>query len=202
MSTCIELLWGAPLRYFLVPRGLNTRLSPWPGRIPRQAGCFVLCGCLLQLLSTKHILVAAIRPPTVHPPMSHLIRIWCAFAFRGPKAIECFLAHDIVIVVALPFFFYYSTFFYIPGPQSRCWSSMGRGVLVRVLLLKFRFVCRQQCLRQPRSGDIIWRKQTVFLFPFLHLMSFMYFSSSCRKLESNNNFQDLKAGTSSKSISY
>jgi len=55
---------------------------------------------------------------------------------RGPKAIECFLAHDIVIVAARLFLLFITPFCWATKDTGVQWGSRESGGL----LLKFRFV--------------------------------------------------------------
>lgn len=137
-------------------------------------------GCLLQLLSTRQPRHAQ------RPPLGHCSHLMC-ICIRGPPAIECFLAHDIVIVAAR-LFFYYS---FLLGHKGH-WSAGARG-----LLLKFRFVClAQQCPgsdTRPQVATSVAGSTISPNCPTLGALSFYFFySGQHRKLQSNNKSKNCK----------
>lgn len=123
--------------------------SLWPGWLLRLlwALCFVLWWVPLAITVDR---AAPMGHGHEHHPTPH---IWCAFLhLHGPKAIECFLAHDTVIVAGLILLLF---------PSHKARSGVERSQSARAFIkVSFLFASNNVSgsdTRPPTSGDISGR---------------------------------------------
>lgn len=135
--------------------------SPWPG------GSF---GCSVPLVaSCNYCRLGNHAPPNAQrPPLGHCSHLMC-ICIRGPPAIECFLAHDIVIVAACLFLL----LLLFAGPQRtlECWSA--RAFIKVSFCLPSTTMSWQR--HPPTSGDISCRLHYFPQLPHFRSLKFLFF---------------------------
>lgn len=127
-------------------------------------------------------------PNAQRPPLGHCSHLMC-ICIRGPPAIECFLAHDIVIVAARLFLL----LLLFAGPQRtlECWSA--RAFIKVSFCLPSTTMSWQR--HPPTSGDISCRLHYFPQLPHFRSLKFLFFlfySGQHRKLQSNNKSKNCK----------